>query len=138
MSIELSMYKFADVLQVPLSYKDGKVQGGGKGVFKTSIAGLEIPIHVRVVKMFLNEQCGVLADLIGDLSLLVSHYPKTGVVSAYVIDKGKLIMDGVKTPPDLFFSKNMNLIEVVRSLRRAIVQAWYYKSGAWYPLTIPT
>lgn len=138
MSIELSLYKLADALQIPLDYQDGKVSGSMTGKLKTTVAGLEIPITAKATKLFMNDQCGVVADIAGDLAVIVAHYPKTGSVSAYLLNKDKLMMDGVKAPPDLFISKKMTLMEVMQSVRKAVVRAFYYKDGKWKPLTLPT
>lgn len=134
MSIELSLYKISDTLQLPFTYKDGKVSGSVERLVK-SLVGVNIPIKLKAVKLFSNEQVGLLAHVIGDLFVLVSHYPKTGMVSLYLVDGNELSMDGVKTPPDLFISKKMNLREVVTGLKKAIVASFYYKEG-WKKLNL--
>lgn len=136
MSIELSLFKIADALQMPLTYHDGVIEGEVLGVLKTSV-GLELPIQVKAKKLFWNDQCGVLVDVVGDLSMIIAHFPKMSSVSAYLIDKDKLFVDGVKTPPELFIAKKMKLAEVIKSVRKAVVASFYYKEGKWKPLTLP-
>lgn len=135
MSIELSLYKLSDSLQLPFTYRDGKVKGSVERVVKT-IVGLDLKVNLKAVKLFANEQVGILAHVMGDLSILVSHFPKTGMVSAYFINNNALYMDDVKAPPELFISKKMSLKEVVGGLQSAIVASFYFKDG-WKPLKLP-
>lgn len=135
MSIELSLYKIADAFQLPLIYKDGKVSG--KRVSNWNCLGVTLEFTVEATKLFSGEQIGVLVHVMGDLYSIVAHYPKTGSVSAYLIDGSKLEMDGVKSPPDLFISKKMTLKEVVGALRRSIVGAYYWKNDQWKALRLP-
>ena len=135
MSIELSLYKIADAFQLPLSYKDGKVSG--QRVANWNCLGVALEFTVEATKLFSGEQIGVLVHVMGDLYTIVAHYPKTGSVSAYLIDGSKLEMDGVKSPPDLFISKKMTLREVVDALRSSIVGAYYWKNDQWKALRLP-
>jgi hypothetical protein len=134
-SIDLSLYKISDTLQLPFTYTDGKVSGATDFVVGI-LPEFNIPIRLTASKLFASEQVGLLAHVIGDLSILVSHYPKSGMVTAYLIDGRKLHMSGVKAPPELFISKKMTLKEVVSGLGDAIVAAFYFKDG-WKPLQMP-
>lgn len=135
MSIELSLYKIADAFQIPLTYKDGTVSGGRVANWKC--LGVTLEFTVEASKLFSGEQVGVVVHVMGDLYAIVAHYPKTGSVSAYLLDGNKLEMEGVKSPPDLFISKKMTLKEVVDSLRGAIVGAYYWKNDLWKELRLP-
>jgi len=135
MSVELSMSKFSEVFKLPLSVVGGGVSGSIEGVFESSI-GLGIPLKVEARKIFYNDQCGLLLHVIGDLYLLASHYPKTGGLCIFVIDASKLIMDGVRAPPELYLTKAIPLVDAMKNLRKGIVGSFYYKNG-WKPLTLP-
>ena len=136
MAIDLSLFKLADVLQLPITYRDGKIEGGRAGVLTTSV-GLSIPFSLRAVKLFANEQCGLLAHLRGDLYIIVSHFPQTGGVSAYLLDADKLYMDGVKAPPELFISKRHCMKDVFEALKVSIVTSFRWGGGQWKTLQLP-
>lgn len=128
MSIELALFKLSDILQIPLTYDRGRVSGELSGKLP-AISGLNIPFTVKAVKLFYQEKCGVLASVMGDLSLLVTYNPKTGMASAYLIDNTKTQVAGAKSMPEVCFSSKMDLHEVIAALRSGIVKAFYYKEG---------
>lgn len=136
MSIELSLFKFVDALQFPLSYEDGKISGSIQGVMDSGL-GFGIPFIAKAKKICMNEQNTLLIHVVGDLYILVSHFQATGAVSAYLINGALLEMDGVKTPPDLFMSKKMSLREIIDALGKAVVKAFYWKGNEWKNLMIP-
>jgi len=136
MTIDLSLFKIADALQVKLEYNDGKISGIVSGKLMTSL-GFGLPFKVEAKKVFYNDQCGVLFHIMGNLNMIVSHFPKTGAVSAFLIDGDKLEMDGVKAPPEMFISKTNTLKEVVSALGKSLVRAFHYSNGVWKPLVLP-
>lgn len=136
MSVELSMYKLADLMQMALKVESGKVSGKTKARV-TLNCGLIIPVTVKAIKMFAADQTGVLFHVMADLYIIASHYPKTGGLGAYVLDASGLQMDGVKAPPEMFISSKMNVGEVVTAVRSGIKAAFHYKSGKWNSLTLP-
>lgn len=136
MSLDLSLYKLADATQLKFSYMDGKVSGHTEAMLVSDF-GLEVPVGIKAVKIFSAEQTGILFKLTGDLSMIISHFPKTGMVSAYLLDGGCLTMEGVKAPPELFIGKKMSLREVVQALGHAIVASFYFDQG-WKPLRLPS
>lgn len=136
MAIDLSLFKLADVLQLPITYKDGKIEGERAGVLTTSV-GLTLPFTLRAVKLFANEQCGLLAHIRGDLYIIVSHFPHTGGLSAYLLDADKLYMDGVKAPPELFISKRHSMKEVFDALKVSMVTSFRWSGDKWKVLQLP-
>lgn len=135
MTLDLSLYKLADTLQIPLSVSNGKILGSQKMTWKT--LGMEIPITLKAEKMYAGEQVGVLFHVLGDLHIIVSHFPKTGTVSIYMVDGSKTNMDGVKCPPEKLISKTMVIKEVMAGMVGAVVCALYWKQGEWKTLTLP-
>jgi len=135
-TIDLSLYKLADALQIPLTYNQGKI--GGSQAVRWSIIGGEIPFTMIANKIFATEQVGIIAHVMGDLHVIVSHFPQSGTVSAYLVDASKSKLDGVKIAPDKAISKKMTLREVVDTLRPAIVAAYYWKQDKWRPLALPS
>lgn len=136
MGIALSLFKFSDALQIPLEYNSGKISGECSGAITTSV-GLRIPFTIEAQKVFYNEQCGIVAHVRGDLYILLSHFPQTGGIGAYIIDGGKLLMDGVKTPPGLFISKTFSMTEVFAALKHSIVAGFRWSQSEWKPLKLP-
>lgn len=136
MDMKSSLYKLADALQVPLEYLAGKVSGGADGVY-SGVPELNLPFTVTAKKMFVHETIGVLVHVMGDLSLVVSHFGATGVVTALLLDGNKLMLDGVKSPPELFFSKTSSGRDVVDSMRHAIVASFMWQNRKWSPLKLP-
>lgn len=136
MSIELSLFKFVDALQIPISYEDGKASGKASAKLKT-LVGASIPFTIKVKKICSQDQTTVLCHILGDLYILLSHFQKTGAISAYLVDAAKLEMDGVKSPPELFLSKKMSLREIIDALNVGVVVAFYWKGNEWKPLKIP-
>jgi hypothetical protein len=136
MELSLSLYKIADALQIPIEYVDGTVAGKLDASYD-KVPGLCLPVKVRVKKLYVHETVGVLVDVIGDLAILVSHVDTTGALTAILIDKNKLEMDGVKTPPELFFTKRSSGREVVDALRGSIVASFMWHQRKWSPLKLP-
>lgn len=136
MALELSLYKLADAIQVPLTYENGKVWGEREAKLVSPL-DFTLPFKIKARKFFMNEQCGVLAHVRGDLHLIISHFPATGSVSLYLIDGSKLFMDGVKAPPELYISKTNGMREVFTALKHAMVVAFAWKGNKWSPLKLP-
>ena len=137
MDMRLSLYKIADALQIPLDYADGKVTGQ-RGATFSPVKGLVLPLDFTVSKLFSGESCGVVAHVLGDLYLVVGHFPKTGAVSAFLIDGDKVVEEGMKIPPHLCISASMGLKEVIGTLRKSIVSSFVFKDRKWSPLKLPT
>ena len=98
--------------------------------------GFSIPLYIKAVKLFHQDHVGVLFHVRGDLYLIVSHFQKTSTVSAFLVNKREVTMDGVISPPELVISRSMGLRQVVDALGAAVVASFYYK-GAWKVLTLP-
>lgn len=137
MDLGLGLNKIADALHLTIKYDAGKVSGT-QALTVTTPIGLNIPVKMKAQKVFVNGTIGLLVHLIGDLYVVVAYYTKKGSMSLYYIDKGKLTMDGVITPPELFFTKTMELREVVNALRKSIVSSFFWKDGKWKSLSLPT
>lgn len=137
MDIQLSLNKIADALKVNLIYENGKVTGTADLAY-CPLPGFEMPIKLTVHKLFANDAVGVLAHVVGDLYLVVSHFAKAGAVNVFLIDGNKLSMDGVKAPPMMFVSKSMTIKQVVGVLRGAIVASFIWKDRRWSVLKLPT
>lgn len=135
MSIDLSLYKIADAMQMALKYQNGKVSGEQCMTWETM--GQKLPFTLKAEKLFAGEQVGVLFHVMGDLYIIVSHFPKTGTVSIYMVDGSKTKINGVKCAPEKLISKKMILKEVVESMGPALVKAHYWKQGEWKPLALP-
>lgn len=135
MSIKDSLTKIADCLQMDFVYENGNLLGDTNATVTLDL-GVEVPLKLRPTKVFFSDQCGVLVKVSGDLSILVSHFPKTGMISAYLIDGNKLEMGGAKTPAELFLSKKMTLKEAIAAFGRAVSSSFYFKDG-WKPLKLP-
>lgn len=135
MSSNVSLFALSDALQLPLAMKDGVLRGSRSALW--DCLGLPVQITPSVSKMFVGEQVGVLVHVHGDLSVMVAHYPKTGALSAYVIDGAKTKIEGTLVTPDSMITKNMDLRDAVASLREAIVAAFYWKSNIWQKLKLP-
>lgn len=135
MSFDTSLAHISDALQIPIHFANGTASGVRGLVW--NCAGFPVPMSISVSKLFTGEQVGVLAHIHGDLHVVVSHYPKTGALSAYLIDGDKVRCDGVAVTPDSLISKKMGLREVVESLRGAIVGAYYWKNHKWQSLKLP-
>jgi len=131
MDISLSLYKISDALGIPLHYDNGTISGSAPGKFKV-MDGLELPITIEAQKLFFNETCGVLASVMGDLCILVTHYRRTSTVSAFLIDSTKTNM-----PPKDMFSKQDTMKRVVSLLRPGIVASFIFKDHKWSPLKLP-
>lgn len=135
MSIDLSLYKLADMLQVPLKYANGKLVGEVVGTLLTSV-GLVIPLHIKALKLFSSDQTGVIFHIMGDLFVVAAHYPKLGGLSLFLID-GSKVSEGPKSDPSELISKGMGLKEVMDALRPGIVGAFHYNKQEWKKLTLP-
>lgn len=136
MDIPNSLNKIADTLKMRIDYADGKASGSTKFQF-TPLPGLAIDIDMQVKKLFASDAVGVLAHVMGDLHIVVTHLGKTNAVNVFLVDGNKLEMDGVKTPPEMFISKQMDTRQVVSSLRKAIVTAFLWKDRKWSVLKLP-
>lgn len=137
MSVELSLYKLADVLQLDLEYSNGRISGGGSLSVPTDI-GLNVLTRLEVRASFYSDQCGVLVHVAGDLYILASHYPKLGGVGAYLVDAAKLKVGGVKATPERLITSKMSIKEVISILGGAVIKAFYYNRGKWSSLAIPS
>lgn len=135
MSSNASLFALSDALQLPLAMKGGVLRGSRSASW--DCLGLPVQITPSVSKMFIGEQVGVLVHVHGDLNVMVAHYPKTGALSAYVIDGAKTKIDGIRVTPDSLITKNMDLRDAVASLRGAIVAAFYWKRDIWQKLKLP-
>jgi len=135
-SLDTKLFKLLDVIQVKGEYKDGAISGSRDLTVQTDV-GLRIPVTVTLDKFFMNDQCGIVAHVIGDLYIVVSYYEKTRSTGAYLIDKDKLEMDGVKSPPSLFISKTYDMRAVFEALKHAIVSAFTYRNNQWVALRLP-
>ena len=137
MDIKTSLFKISDALGITLEYQDGKITAAETGTLPL-LPLLDLTIPLKVNKFFANEVCGVIAHVIGDLHLIVSHYNRTNIVSVFVIDGSKLEMGGVKSPPELFVASTMSLKQVVNALRSGIVSSYVWKDRQWGPLKLPS
>lgn len=133
--LEMSLNKIADAIQIPLTYCDGKIKGEAKLRLTTDI-GFSVPLIIKAVKVFHEEHVGVIFHIRGNLYLAVSYFRKTSTVSAFLIDKSKLLMDGVIATPEMIVSRSMGLRQVLDGLGKAVVKSFYYK-GDWNELILP-
>jgi len=131
MGIDLSLYKIADALQVPVECNDGIVSGK-RTVTIQSVIGLAMKMQLSAKVMFASSQVGVVFGVSGNLLVLVAHNPDKNALSFYIIDKSCLEYD-VK---DLL-GKKATLREAVEILRPAIVKSFYNTKGEWKTLTLP-
>jgi hypothetical protein len=140
MDMVMSFIKLSDILQMPLSYDPEPSVGlfGSRAAALATSGEGTLPFTLTAEKVFMNEQCGVLVHVMGDLWVLASHYPKTGALGVYLIDANKLEMDGIKTPPTLFISKTFSMLEVYRALSHAIVKAFTRRGNSWEEMRLPT
>lgn len=136
MSIDLSLYKLSDMLQVPLSYTKGKLVGEVVGKLLTSV-GLVLPLHVKALKLFSSDQTGAVFHILGDLYVVASHYPKMGGLSLFIVDNAKLIERVQCSNPADLITSSMGLKEVMDALRPGIVGAFHYNKQEWKKLTLP-
>lgn len=137
MEVMTSLYKISDALGIPLLWDKGELSGRSENGVFSPLPGLDFPILITAKKIFANDTVGVLAHVAGDLYVLVSHFYKTNSVSAFLIDGGKLSMDGVQAPPELFISKGMSLREVIAAVRVGVVSSFVWKNRQWEPLKLP-
>lgn len=136
MSFDTSLFHLSDALQIPLHYANGSAKGSRELTW--DCAGFKVRINATVSKMFTGEQVGILAHIHGDLHVVMAHYPKTGALSAYLIDGSKVYCSGLPSTPDSLIAKKMGLRDVVESLRGAIVGAYYWKNSNWRELKLPS
>lgn len=128
--ITLSLYKIADVLQMPLQYDGKKVLGERVGELLTT-AGFKIPLQLTALTIFCSEQVGVLVQVVGNLNIMVVTNPAKQGLSAYMLDSSKF------PEPSLGIDKHMNLREVVEYLGDSVVKAFHYSSSGWKELKLP-
>lgn len=133
MSIELSLFKLADVLQLPLAVKGiAEVSGKRKAVMPLG-GGLTFPFTMTAQKMFTKDQVGVLVHVAGDLHILVSHYQKTGSISAFLLDSRKML-----SPLEYLITNQMNLSEVIDAVKPCVVKAFHWSGQKWSVLRLPS
>jgi hypothetical protein len=137
--LQKSLDRIADVMQVPLVY-DSKItppiDGKGKAHY-APLPGLDIAFTVRAEKLFYSDQVGVLFHVLGSLWAMVAHYDKTNSTTMFLIDGGKVGVDGTMITPDKMINKKGNLMEAVDILRPAIVKSFIFKGGVWTKLPLP-
>lgn len=131
--LEMSLYKIADAIQIPLQCKGNTVIASGR--LRVMLQpGLEIPLVINAVKLFQGTHVGVVFHIRGDLYLIVAHYQKSSVVSAFLVDQSKVV-GGLATP---MIRNDMGLKEVIDTLGKGVVRSLYYKKDAtaWLPLKL--
>ena len=132
MDLQLSINKLSDALQVPLKYENGYISGLSKMVFQP-FPGFSMPITVDTRKLFMNEVVGIVFSVAGNLSIMASHFPKTGAVSMFLLDISKI--GGMN--PEGIIAKTMNLKQAVAAVRPAIVASFIWKDRKWSTLNLP-
>lgn len=133
--IELALYKLADTLGMPLKVEEGKLSGESTLQWEMpSGEALEFPLQVD--KGFFAEQVGAIIHVLGDLYLMASYYPKTLSMSVFLIDRSRIIVDGVVAPPSMVVSKTMDLRSVMAMIGSAVVKGYYWKNGKWSQLAL--
>lgn len=134
--IDASLYKVADVVQVPITY-DGHVASGSRTGAFNLLPTLDVEMTVKVMKIFHGAQVGVLFHVLGDLYIVVAHYDKSGVTSAYLVD-GAVVLKSTGRSVEDCIAKHMILRGVVDTIRKGVVKAFYWKDTVWKPLSLPT
>ena len=125
------MEALADVMQLPLSYKDGKITGYRSGTFMP-MPGVTLPLEIRAAQHFAGEVVGLIAFVMGDLYLMAGHMESTNVVSAFLIDASKL-----SNKPEVLIHPKMDLRDVVGILKAGMVASFVHKAGKWSLLKLP-
>lgn len=136
MSNLVPLFRIVDALQLPLGLEGGKLVGGGSGTMTTTIEGLTFQLKITPLCMFVNEQCGVLVRVIGDLTLVVSYFQKTEMMSLFVIDEA-ILRKKYKVEASTLIGPKMSLKGVVTALGDSIVASFYCRSTVWKVLTLP-
>lgn len=136
MGVDLSLYRLADALQLPFTYDNGTVSGSRKGVL-TGPGGIEMDFTITAEKFFSAEQQGLLAHVMGDLHVVVSFFPKSGITSLYLVDASKLTMGGERIAPRNLVMSHNGMRDVFISLGAAITAAFSWRDGKWKPLALP-
>lgn len=125
-----SLDKIADALVMPLTYHHGEVSGESK-VKYTPLPSLSIPINPTALRVAVDETVAVLAHVVGDLYILVSSYPVTGGVSAFLLDTSKVEGDILSK-----VSKKAKLVSILTPLKDSVVASFLWKGGKWTPLKL--
>lgn len=134
MDVQMSLNKIADTLKININYEDGVVTGSTPMIY-SPLPGLEIPVTVTLKAFFANEAVGVMAHVVGDLYLVVSHVWKTGAVNVFMVN-GAVFSNRGETPYDLI-AKTMSIKVVVATLRKGITVAFLWKDRRWSVLNLP-
>jgi hypothetical protein len=134
--VEQSLSRIADVMQCPLHYEGGAINGNVTIDYEC-LPGLTIPITVTAKKVSHNEQTSVLFQGPGHLWLLVGYYGKTRALTMFLIDSSKSEMDNVMITPDKLVSRQSTLKETVDALRPAIVHSSLWKNTRWEAFKLP-
>jgi hypothetical protein len=137
MSIRNSLKVFSEILDVELKIEHGDVVVDKEGKIKTPL-GLDIPVKLEYLASFQSQQVGVVFKVVGDLGLMISHFPKTEAVSVFVLNLSKLTVGGVKVEPRKVMKFSGSLRENIDILRVSIVGSYYVKDGKFCNLTLPT
>jgi hypothetical protein len=129
LALELNLTKIVDAIQVPVTYKSGKVSGGG--VIQLAISeGFMVPVAIKPILVFQKDQVGVIFSTQGNLLVLVAYYSKTMTAAMFLIDSSKLT-----APVAELVAFDMGLKQVVDSLKSGVVSSYAYK-GEWTPLPL--
>lgn len=133
MGMALSFYKLSDLLQIPLTWAGGTLEGE-RTVQVTTTLGLDLPLEVKAVKLFAKDQVGVVVHIRGDLYMIAAHNPESNTVSAYLMDKSKL---PDTKPVEKMIAPGCSLREVFNIYRSGIVQGFSWRGDKWKPLKLP-
>lgn len=124
--------KLSNCLQIPLEYRDGEIYSkfDPKHPKLTMIPGLQLQTECYVVSCILSDSVGVLVELIGDAYLLVSFYPKSGSLSAHLINKRLVKND------DFGIKKSFSIRQAYDVLKPAIAKSFLMQNNHWKPLLL--
>ena len=122
--------KLANCLQMRLTYKDSEIIGADINRRIPLAPGLDAPAECYVIGCLLSDSVGVLDHLIGDAYLLVSYFPKTGSLSAHLIDQ-RLLKDG-----SFGIKKNFSIRQAYDVLKPAIAKSFLMQNNHWKPLLL--
>lgn len=127
--------RLSDVLGVPLVYIDGKLKGERTGIMPLPIGG-NLPLTLKVVGFFINEQAGVLLHVSGYLYILAAINLSSEIVSIYIID-GEVYDFGECSSPATILGTSMNLKTALSVLREGVVASFVWAHNKWVVLKIP-
>lgn len=128
--------RIADVMQVPMKYDRGHIQGFNT-IHYIPFKGLDIPVTATAKKVSVFEQTAVLFHFGGHLWALVGHYARTNALTMFLIDGKKVEVDGVMITPDKVMSKMNTLKETVDAVREAIVKSFLWRDTHWEEFVLP-